>query len=188
MPWLLCNKSMVLAYQGLYRTCRFFLNRERHQKSHYFCFWSPSLPYMVVGLLKGVGRVPGGSATSRAGVLPGPASPSLTWFPENRLRVVGALLWGSLSQQLPKVQGNGLRMVGCVGVYTPFLNPWWWAHDTVWVQICYGSSWCKSGFLWSHGRRALPLKTYWLLVPGWPCVRLRIFQLGKLKLSLPGRN
>lgn len=53
-----------------------------------------------------------------------------------------------------------------VGVYTPFLNPWWWDHDTVWVQICYGSSWYKSNFLWSCGVRALPLKTYWLLVPG----------------------
>ena len=121
---------------------------------------------MVVGLLRRVGRMPGGSATSRPGVLLGPASPSLTWFPENRLCVVGALLWGSLSQQLPKVQGYALRMVGSVGVYTPFLNPWWWAHDTVWVQVCYGSSWYKSGFLWSRGRRALPLKTYWLLVPG----------------------
>lgn len=188
MPWLLCNGSMVLAYQGLYGIWCFFLSKAWHQKSHYFCFWSPSLPYVVVGILRRVGRGPGGLPTGRAGVLPGPASPSLTWFPENRLCLVGALLWGSLSQQLPKVQGNGLRIVGSVGVYTPFLNPWWWDHDTVWVQICYGSSWCKSDFLWSCGIRALPLKTYWLLVPGWPCIYLCIFRLGKRKRSLPGRN
>lgn len=74
-------------------------------------------------------------------------------------------------------------------VYTPFLNPWWWAHDTVWVQVCYGSSWyIRVASLYGHVKKALPLKTYWLLVPGWPYASLAYLPTVHLPKPLPGRN
>lgn len=48
---------------------------------------TPSLPYMVVGLLRRGRKDAWGPATSRPRVLLGPNIPLMTWFPENRLCV-----------------------------------------------------------------------------------------------------